>query len=77
MEKEGRKYFQARPNVMYEGGWFAASLGRSRVLLLLEEGVDMFSDLQGVLQLRFAKSLDECYRRIEMELKNAELVPIK
>ena len=77
VEKEGRKYFQARPNVMYEVGWFAASLGRSRVLLLLEEGVDMFSDLQGVLQLRFAKSLDECYRRIEMELKNAELVPIK
>ena len=77
VEKDGKKYFQARPNVMYEVGWFAANLGRSRVLLLLEEGTDMFSDLQGVLQLRFTKSLDDCYRSLITQLETAELVSSK
>jgi hypothetical protein len=74
VENGGRKYFQARPNVIYELGWFAAKLGRSRVLLLLEEGVDILSDLQGVEQVRFARGLEECYRKISSELVRADLL---
>jgi hypothetical protein len=36
IEKDGEKYLQARPNVIYELGWFSAKLTRKNVLLLLK-----------------------------------------
>ena len=45
----GETYLQARPNVIYEIGWFCGRLGRSGVMLLLKEGTSIFSDFGGVL----------------------------
>lgn len=42
---------RARQNVVLEAGYFIGLLGRSRVVLLHEEGVELPSDLQGVLYI--------------------------
>jgi len=39
---------RARQNVIFELGFFAAKLGRSRVAVLIEEGVEMPSDYSGI-----------------------------
>jgi predicted nucleotide-binding protein len=44
------RYKQARPNVIYEVGWFVGRLGKHRVTLLLKQGTNIHSDLDGVLQ---------------------------
>jgi hypothetical protein len=40
---------RARQNVVFELGFFLAKLGRERVVILYEEGVELPSDIQGVL----------------------------
>jgi predicted nucleotide-binding protein len=52
-------YLQARPNVIYELGWFCGRLGRSGVMLLLKEGTSVFSDFGGIIQKRFARNVSE------------------
>ena len=54
-DDKGRKNYarkmqdRARQNVVFEMGYFMALLGRERVLLLLQEGVEEPSDLKGVV----------------------------
>lgn len=54
-DDKGRKNYartmqdRARQNVVFEMGYFMARLGRERVLLLLQDGVERPSDLQGVV----------------------------
>ncbi|MED3550154.1 nucleotide-binding protein [Cytobacillus praedii] len=76
VENNGRKYVQARPNVVFELGWFVARLGRRNVCLLLQDGknIEIFSDFQGVIQKRFIKDVKELYREISLELKDLELI---
>lgn len=76
VENNGNKYFQARPNVIYELGWFNAYLGRERVCMLLQDGENMgiFSDFQGVLQKRFNNSISEQYRSIKQDLEYVGLI---
>ncbi|MBO6254740.1 MAG: nucleotide-binding protein, partial [Bacteroidaceae bacterium] len=40
---------RARQNVVFEMGYFMALLGRERVMLLLQEGVEEPSDLKGIV----------------------------
>jgi predicted nucleotide-binding protein len=40
---------RARQNVVFEAGYFAGRLGRARVVLLHEAGVDLPSDLTGIV----------------------------
>jgi predicted nucleotide-binding protein len=40
----GDTYLQARPNVIYELGWFCGRLDRSSIMLLLKDGTSIFSD---------------------------------
>jgi predicted nucleotide-binding protein len=46
---------RARQNVIHEAGLFQGKLGFSRAILLLEQGCDEFSNVQGVQQIRFSK----------------------
>lgn len=57
-------YLQARPNVIYELGWFCGRLGRANAMLLLREGTSMFSDFGGIIQHRFKANVTE--RAIDM-----------
>ncbi|CAD6536552.1 hypothetical protein LMG27952_03164 [Paraburkholderia hiiakae] len=47
--------FRARQNVIHEAGLFQGRLGFPRAILLLEEGVEEFSNVQGVQYIRFSK----------------------
>jgi predicted nucleotide-binding protein len=42
---------RARQNVIFELGFFIAKLGRSRVSVLLQEGIEIPSDISGVLYI--------------------------
>jgi predicted nucleotide-binding protein len=48
--------YRARQNVIHEAGIFQGMLGFSRAILLLEEGVEQFSNVQGVQYIRFSKN---------------------
>ena len=47
---------RARQNVIHEAGLFQGRLGFPRAILLLEEGVEEFSNVQGVQYIRFSKN---------------------
>ena len=72
----GDKYFQARPNVIFELGWFYARLGRSRVCIIEQESENsvIFSDLQGVMRVQFKTQVEERYLDIEKELKSVGII---
>ncbi len=44
-----------RDNVVHEAGLFQGKLGFSRAIVLLEEGVEEFSNIAGIQQIRFPK----------------------
>ena len=46
---------RARQNVIHEAGLFQGRLGFARAILLLEEGVEEFSNVQGVQYIHFSK----------------------
>lgn len=69
-----QSYSQARPNVIFELGWFYGRLGRSRVCILFQEGSKLHSDLDGVLRIQFRESVEEKLGEIEKELKAAGLL---
>ena len=70
------QYFQARPNVIFELGWFYSNLGRSRVCILdqASEKSRIFSDLQGVMRIQFNENISEKYIEIERELKSVGII---
>jgi predicted nucleotide-binding protein len=74
VENGGKKYLQARPNVIYELGWFSAKLSRKKVMLILKDGTDIFTDFQGIIQKRFKSQVVEIYRDLLIELKAAGLL---
>ena len=68
-------YLQARPNVIYELGWFCGRLGRGNVMLLLKEGTSMFSDFGGIIQKRFVSNVSEKIVEIRKDLEAAGVLP--
>lgn len=67
-------YLQARPNVIYELGWFCGRLGRSGAMLLLKEGTSVFSDFGGIIQKRFTKDISEKVIEIRRDLVAAGII---
>ncbi len=68
------QYFQARPNVIFELGWFYGKLGRDRVCILSKEKTEIHSDLKGISQIIFNQSVEEKILDIEAELRAAGLI---
>lgn len=65
-EGEGR----ARQNVVHEAGLFQGRLGFARAILLLEEGCDEFSNIQGLGQLRFPQGqIPACFEEVRQVLE--------
>lgn len=62
---------RARQNVVLEMGFFIGSLGRERVCPIYKKGVEIPSDITGVLYKRFNDSIEELYGEIRKELITA------
>ncbi len=69
-------YLQARPNVIYELGWFCGRLSRGNVMLLLREGTSRFSDFGGIIQKRFIANISEKIIEIRKDLEVAGVLPV-
>ena len=54
-DETGDGAIRARQNVVHEAGLFQGSLGFEKAVALVEEGVEVFSNLDGVDQIRFPK----------------------
>ena len=63
-----KKVKRVRQNVVLELGFFIGSLGRERVCAIYKKGVDIPSDIAGVLYKPFIKSVEELYGEIRKEL---------
>ena len=72
----GEVYLQARPNVIYEIGWFCGMLERSGAMLLLKEGTSVFSDFGGIIQKRFAQNISEKIVEIKKDLVAAGILEV-
>jgi len=72
---EGKdEYAQARPNVIFELGWFYGKLKRDRVCILFKKGTKIHSDLDGISRIEFNESVEDKVLEIEKELKAAGLI---
>ena len=47
---------RARQNVIHETGLFQGRLGYSRAIILLEEGVEKFSNMEGIHYIAFSEN---------------------
>ena len=68
--RDGKQH--ARENVIHEIGLFQGRLGFRRAIILLEEGCEEFSNIEGVTQIRFKKgqisgTFEEIRRTLERE----------
>jgi predicted nucleotide-binding protein len=52
-QKDGKVY--ARQNVVHEVGLFQGRLGFERAIILLEDGCEEFSNIAGLIQIRFPR----------------------
>jgi len=69
-QADGKQH--ARQNVIHEAGLFQGRLGFERAIILLEEGCEEFSNIQGLGQIRFPKGnisavFEEIRRVLERE----------
>lgn len=63
------KEFRARPNVIFEFGYFVGKLGRSRVCCLYTGNVSLPSDVSGMIYKRYERSIEEVAYSVTKDLK--------
>jgi hypothetical protein len=65
----------ARQNVVHEAGLFQGRLGFERAIVLLEHGCDEFSNLSGLVQIRFPKdNIGACFEAIRQVLEREKII---
>jgi hypothetical protein len=74
--KGGEEYWQPRPTVIFETGWFVGRLGKERVLILLQERVKIYSDFDGVNRIHFRDDVEDKFRAIRAELEASDLISV-
>lgn len=65
------KKFWARQNVILELGMFLVRLGRKRVAILHKGSLELPSDINGLIYIKFNKRVDEVKERLGAELQEA------
>ena len=73
-DAKGGSYQQARPNVLFEAGWFYGRLGPTRLCLLKRSGTAVPSDLAGVIAIDFAEQVREGFVEIQDALRAAGVI---
>jgi len=67
---------RARQNVLHELGFFHGKLGRRRVLLLRQHGVELFSNISGLIYKDFdADRVESAFEAIRMAIESGNAVP--
>lgn len=74
IRKDDREYSQARPNVIFELGWFYGKLGRERVCILFKKGTEIHSDLSGISYVEFTEDVRGKALEIKRELVTGGLL---
>jgi hypothetical protein len=64
----GQQSSRSRQNVIFELGFFCGSLGRDRVCLIYESGVELPSDLHGVIYYPYRATVREVYPHLSKHL---------
>lgn len=66
---------QARMNVVHEAGLFQGRLGFMRAIVLLEEGCEQFSNIEGLGQIRFPRgNISAAFEEIRRVLEREGLI---
>lgn len=73
LDTERKKEFRARPNVIFEFGYFIAKLGRNRVCAIHKGEVIIPSDLSGFIYKQVNSTIEEIGFALIKELKTAGL----
>ncbi len=72
-QADGKQH--ARQNVIHEAGLFQGRLGFERAIILLEDGCEEFSNVQGLGQIRFPKgNVSAVFEDIRRVLEREELI---
>jgi predicted nucleotide-binding protein len=73
VSNKNEQYFQVRPNVIFEIGWFTSYFNRKNVCILNKRGsgTEIFTDLQGIERIEFKDNLAEVFIKIRNELRSA------
>lgn len=67
---------RARQNVIHEIGLFQGRLGFDRAIILLEEGCEKFSNVDGLTYISFPKgNISAAYEKIRWALDSAKIAP--
>lgn len=70
-DEEREKEHRARPNAIFEFGFFVGRLGRNRTCCIYKSPVTVPSDLDGLVYKRFENSIEEVAYSLGKELKAA------
>lgn len=70
-DKDRQKQMRARPNVIFEFGFFVGKLGRSRVCCLHTGNVTLPSDVNGIVYKPYLHKIDEVALSVIRDLKAA------
>jgi predicted nucleotide-binding protein len=63
---------RARQNVVHEIGFFQGKYGRKNVILLAERGVEVFSNISGIVRIEFdANHFGEAFEGVRKEIEAA------
>ena len=66
---------QPRQNVVHEAGLFQGRLGFERAIIVLEEGCEEFSNVEGLGQIRFPKGrISACFEEVRAVLEREGIV---
>jgi len=67
--------FQPRQNVVHEAGLFQGRLSFERAIIVLEEGCEEFSNVEGLGQIRFPKGrISACFEEVRAVLEREGIV---
>ena len=65
--------FRARQNVIHELGYFHSLIGRNRVLLLKEAGIELFSNISGLIYKEFPHgSVESVFKDIRFAIESGD-----
>ncbi|WP_375606547.1 MULTISPECIES: TIR domain-containing protein [unclassified Bartonella] len=63
---------RARQNVIFEMGMLAAALPLERIAILQKEGIEMLSDINGIIYLPFKEQVNETFTKLIKRLKEVD-----